>query len=209
MGKKYQHSGWKYLIPGYGIYQMFKNLKNGYQPGDLSAGILGFDDVRDSTVSDNVSDSLNNHNLASELDANGYQQVEVTPADPTSSAANVINHDPNKSAQENLLGYAKVNNSASAYSQYLANQYATEMSNTALSRAIADAEANGISKYQLFQSGNMAASTPSSGSSTYQSYENAIKSQSNEPIALAKLERSCSIKVCESVGSAAKLFAKE
>lgn len=157
-----------------------KNLENGYQFGDITKGWYGFtdDDSSDespmSTVNDQITDAFNNHNVSGVPDENGLTQVEVTPADPTSSAANVINHDPNKSAQENLLGYAQANNSASAYAQYLANQYATEMSNTALSRAIKDAEANGISKYQLFQSGNMAASTPSSGASTYQSYENAM-----------------------------------
>lgn len=163
------------------IWNSFKavkdNLQNGYQFGDITRGWYGFHDNEfghDSTVSDNVQEMLNDHNISAEPDVNGYQQVDITPSDPTSSAANVINHDPNKSAQENMLGYAKANNSASAYAQYLANQHEMEMSNTAISRAIADAEANGISKYQLFQSGNMAASTPSSGSSMYQSYENAM-----------------------------------
>lgn len=159
------------------IKNIKKNLDNGYQFGDIFRGWYGFTDddaSSQSTVSDNITDAFNNHNISDTPDENGYQQVEITPSDPTSSAANVINYDPNKTSQENLLGYAQANNSASAYSQYLANQYASEMSNTAISRAIKDAEANGISKYQLFQSGNLAASTPSSGSSTYQSYENAM-----------------------------------
>lgn len=163
-----------------GIIGLIRNLKDGYQFGDLSAGVLGFTDssnpwwkkepetIGGSTVNDSITQAFNNHGL------DGEGNIEISPADPTSSASNVINYDPNKSAMENMLGYAQANNSASAYNTYLQNQYNTEMSNTALSRAIADAEANGISKYQLFQSGNAAASTPSSGSSMYQSYENAM-----------------------------------
>lgn len=163
--------GWRLPWLGGFIQNIKDNWKNGYQFGDLTKAYYGFhDDVPSSgnSAADVITDTFNDHGL----DENG--NIEINPSDPTSSAQNVINYDPNKSAQENLLGYAQANNSASAYSQYLANQYATEMSNSALSRAIADAEANGISKYQLFQSGNMAASTPSSGSSMYQSYENAM-----------------------------------
>lgn len=165
---------WKTLIPGYGLYRSFKNTidnvkKGGFQLSDL-LGWYGYqqENPGESTVSDNVTDALNNHGL------DGDGNIVVSSADPTSSASNVINYDPNKTAGENMLGYAKANNSASAYNTYLQNQWNAEMSNTAISRAIADAEANGISKYQLFQSGNMAASTPSSGSSMYQSYENAM-----------------------------------
>lgn len=166
---------WKWRSPLGALISAVKNKGNFL---DFLAANIGL--YRDepgnnqSTVSDNVQEMLNNHNISNVPDENGYQQVELTPSDPTSSASNVINHDPNKSAAENMLGYAQANNSASAYNMYLQNQWNQEMSNTAISRAIADAEANGISKYQLFQSGNMAASTPSSGSSMYQSYENAM-----------------------------------
>lgn len=168
---------WKVLIPGYGGIQQWKqiiaNIKNnGYQAGDILKGYFGFDDSAHDGESNSVADyaqqQLNNHGL------NADGSIDINSANPVSSADNVINYDPNKTAQENMLGYAQANNSASAYAQYLANQHEMEMSNTAISRAIADAEANGISKYQLFQSGNMAASTPSSGSSMYQSYENAM-----------------------------------
>lgn len=140
------------------------NLSDGYQVGDLSKGIFGIS----SSAADLVTDGINNHGL----DEHG--DIDVNSADPTSSASNVISYDPNKSAMENMLGYAVANNSASAYNDYLQTRHNYEMSNTALSRAIADAEANGISKYQLFQSGNAAASTPSSGSSLATSYENAM-----------------------------------
>lgn len=168
---------WKVLIPGYGGIQQWKqiiaNIKNnGYQAGDILKGYFGFDDsahdAQANSVADDLQQNLNNHGL----DDSG--NIDISPADPTSSASNVINYDPNKTASQNMLGYAQANNSASAYNTYLQNAWNEEMSNTAISRAIADAEANGISKYQLFQSGNMAASTPSSGSSMYQSYENAM-----------------------------------
>ena len=176
---------WKVLIPGYGGIQQWKqiisNIKNdGYQPGDIFKGYFGFSNGEGSeespmsTVNDQITDAFNNHNIAEQPDENGYQQVDVTPADPTSSAANVINYDPEKSANENLLAYAQANNSASAYDSFLQNKYQEELSNTAISRAIKDAEANGISKYQLFQSGNMAASSPSSAGASWRSYENAM-----------------------------------
>lgn len=149
-----------------------ENFKDGYQFGDFMSGAAGYSRNSETSggnsAADVVQSTLNNHGL----DESG--NIDINSADPTSSASNVINYDPNKSAQENLLGYAQANNSASAYSTYLQNAYNSEMSNSALSRAIADAEANGISKYQLFQSGNAAASSPSSGSSVYQSYENAM-----------------------------------
>lgn len=160
---------WEWLIP---FWPAAKNLGS-----VVVEGAKGFNNLMSSTGgainSAQMTEDYNNHGLG-ETDSNGVQQVEVNSADPTSSASNVINYDPNKSAAENMLGYAQANNSASAYNTYLQNQWNQEMSNTAISRAIADAEANGISKYQLFQSGNMAASTPSSGSSMYQSYENAM-----------------------------------
>lgn len=155
---------WEWLIPFWPAAKALGSVVTASAKGINDAATSGSGGVD----AEGMTSAYNNHGL----DDTG--NIEISPADPTSSAANVINYDPNKSAQENLLGYAQANNSASAYSQYLANQYATEMSNTALSRAIADAEANGISKYQLFQSGNMAASTPSSGVSSYQSYENAM-----------------------------------
>ena len=47
---------WKYLIPGYGIYQALKNVSNGYHVGDFSAGLLGFDDGDEgSEVSNSIS----------------------------------------------------------------------------------------------------------------------------------------------------------
>lgn len=157
------------------IWNSFKsikdNLKNGYQFGDLTRGWYGFHDNEfghDSTVSDNVQEMLNDHGL----DSNG--NIDINSADPTSSASNVINYDPNKSAQENLLQYAQDNNSASAYDAFLQNKHEEELANSAFSRAIADAEANGISKYQLFQSGNAAAASPSSAASSYRSYESAM-----------------------------------
>lgn len=165
------------------IWNSFKawadNLKDGYQFGDILSGAAGYSRNNEqegagNSASDVLTDILNDHNVSENLDDNGYQQVEVTPSDPTSSAANVINYDPRKTAQQNLLGYAQANNSASAYSAYLQNAYNQEMSNSAISRAIADAEKNGISKYQLFQSGNAAASSPSSAASSYLSYENAM-----------------------------------
>lgn len=162
MAHKGNRKWWHYFIPGYGMVAMASDVIGavGQFINDFSAGNVG------KTVLENGSPVADQYN-----DVNS---IDINPADPTSSAANVINYDPNKSAQENMLGYAQANNSASAYAQFLANQHEMEMSNTAISRAIADAEANGISKYQLFQSGNMAASTPSSGSSMYQSYENAM-----------------------------------
>lgn len=168
------------LIPGYGHYRWIKNQvdnvnKDGFQLSDIFGFLQTTDEpkVSMSTVNDAITQAFNDHGVGQE-DVNGHLQVDINSADPTSSASNVIDYDPNKSAAENMLGYAQANNSASAYNTYLQNRWNEEMSNTAISRAIADAEANGISKYQLFQAGNMAASTPSSGSSMYQSYENAM-----------------------------------
>lgn len=145
------------------------NLDDGYQFGDLSAGLFGYSTrSNEDSISNSVTEAVNNHGL----DEQG--NIDINPADPTSSASNVINYDPNKSAVDNMLGYATANNSASAYSDYLQTLHNQEMSDSAISRAIADAERNGISKYQLFQSGNAAASTPSSGSSLATSYENAM-----------------------------------
>lgn len=162
MAHKGNRKWWEYFIPGYGMVAMASDVIgavgqfiNDFKAGNVAKTVL----ENGSPVADQYKDVTN---------------IDINPADPTSSAANVIDYDPSKSAQENMLGYAQANNSASAYAQFLANQHEMEMSNTAISRAIADAEANGISKYQLFQSGNMAASTPSSGSSMYQSYENAM-----------------------------------
>lgn len=163
-----------YLNPLSYFGTIYDNLDDGYDFGDLSAGLLGISTNGEAggnsaeSVSDKVTTAINDHGL----DENG--NIDINPADPTSSAANVINYDPSKSASENMLGYAVDNNSASAYANYLQNLYNTEMSNSAISRAIADAEKNGISKYQLFQSGNAAASSPSSGSSLANSYENAM-----------------------------------
>lgn len=164
------------------IWNSFKawadNFKDGYQFGDILSGAAGYsrnnEEGSGNSASEVLTDTLNDHNVSDDLDESGYQQVEVTPSDPTSSAANVINYDPRKTAQQNLLGYAQANNSASAYSAYLQNAYNQEMANSAISRAIADAEKNGISKYQLFQSGNAAAASPSSAASSYLSYENAM-----------------------------------
>ena len=144
------------------------NLSDGYHFGDITAGWYGADVTSGKSLNDSFTEGINNHGL------DQYGNIDINSADPTSSASNVIKYDPNKSAMENMLGYAVDNNSASAYNDYLQTRHNVEMSNTALSRAIADAEANGISKYQLFQSGNAAASTPSSGSSLATSYENAM-----------------------------------
>lgn len=47
----YQHVGWKWLIPYYGIHQMIQNVRdNGYQFGDLSAGLFGFKDTRNNNL---------------------------------------------------------------------------------------------------------------------------------------------------------------
>lgn len=158
---------WKYLIPGYGQYLFAKDVIGGtisaakqFSPG-------------------NVANTLNENTNPIQDQYDDVIQVDVNPADPTSSASNVINYDPEKSASENMLDYATSNNSASAYDQFLQNKWSEEMSNSAYSRAIADAEANGISKYQLFQSGNMAASTPSSAGSSYRSYEDAMNRRSS------------------------------
>lgn len=159
------------------IWNSFKalksNLSDGYNFGDISAAWAGFDrNPDDSTstqsASDIITDTVNNHGL----DENG--NLEVNPADPTSSASNVIEYDPNKSALDNIYDYAIANNSASAYSDYLNLKHSQDLSNNAIGRAIEDAERNGISKYQLFQSGNAAAASPSSGSSLASSYENAM-----------------------------------
>ena len=69
----------------------------------------------------------------------GINQVDVDAANPTSSASNIISYDPNKSALDNMYDYAVANNSASAYDAFLQNKYSQEMSNSAISRAIADA----------------------------------------------------------------------
>lgn len=91
------------------------------------------------------------------------------------SATNVINYDPNADSLSNQIAYANNNNSASAYESFLANKFVAEREDTAIQRAVADAEKAGISKYQLFQSGNAAAASPASaasGAST--SYENKL-----------------------------------
>lgn len=155
---------WEWLIP---FWPAAKAL------GSVAVeGAKGVNDIVTGTAkrvdSEGMTSDYNNHGL----DEDG--NIDINPADPTSSATNVINYDPSKTSQENLLGYAQANNSASAYQQYLANQYNSEMANSAIGRAVADAEANGISKYQLFQSGNAAAASPSSGSSLASSYENAM-----------------------------------
>lgn len=158
-----------YINPYNYFATAYDNLQDGYQFGDLSAGLLGHStQANEDSIANTVTEAVNNHGL----DEQG--NIDVNPADPTSSASNVINYDPNKSAMDNMLGYAQANNSASAYNDYLQTAHNVEMSNSAISRAIADAERNGISKYQLFQSGNAAASTPSSGSSLATSYENAM-----------------------------------
>lgn len=174
--KWFDKNAWSQWVPGWNIVSWIQGLKNGEYRTPLGTFEYNKPDENGqiSTVNDSITDAFNNHNVSDVPDENGLTQVDINPSDPTSSASNVINYDPNKSAAENMLGYAQANNSASAYNTYLQNQWNQEMSNTAISRAIADAEANGISKYQLFQSGNMAASTPSSGSSMYQSYENAM-----------------------------------
>lgn len=154
---------WEYLIPGWNTFRAFHDVIASAAQIDRQAEETGH-----YVDSDGMYDAYNDHGLDQE------GNIDINPADPTSSASNVINYDPNKSAMENMLGYAQANNSASAYNDYLQTAHNTEMSNTAISRAIADAEANGISKYQLFQSGNAAASTPSSGSSLATSYENAM-----------------------------------
>lgn len=79
----------------------------------------------------------------------------------SNSAQANFNYDSSKSALENMLDYSAASGSVSAYDAFLQNKHNEEMADSAISRAIADAEKNGISKYQLFQSGNAAAASPS------------------------------------------------
>lgn len=134
---------------------------------------------------------------------NPVNQLEPDATNPISSASNVINYDENKSALENMYGYAIDNNSASAYSSYLENKHQEEMANTAIARAIADAESQGISKYQLFQGGNMAAATPSSSGSLWNSYEKTMDRR--ESLSEKELAAVVSI-VTATINGAAKLM---
>lgn len=88
------------------------------------------------------------------------------------SAKTSWTYDPSKSANENIYNYALKNNSSSAMEAFLNNKYSEEMSNTSISRAIKDAESAGISKYQLFQSSNASASTPTAATGISTSEEN-------------------------------------
>lgn len=207
---------WKTLIPFYGAYEMVKNaqenFKDGYQFGDILKSEIGIvNDPKDvvqtedrplSIPTDGYTDSAREV-MDQQLQENG--SVVSDPTNPVASAANVISYDPNKSAQDNLLDYAKVNNSASAYSTFLNNQHISEMENSAIRRAVADAEAAGISKYQLFQSGNAQAASPSSAGSFYQSYENAM----NRRVGLSETELKAYAQIIASVISSAGQLLKK
>ena len=131
---------WEWLIPFWPAVKTLGSV--------VTEGAKGFNDLMSSTGgtinSAQMTEDYNNHGLG-DVDSNGVQQVEVNSADPTSSASNVIDYDPNKTAGENMLGYAQANNSASAYNTYLQNQWNAEMSNTAISRAIAVRAASSFS----------------------------------------------------------------
>lgn len=94
---------------------------------------------------------------------------QTTVSSPASSA---WSYDNNKSANENIYDYALSTGSTSAMESFLNNKYSQEMSDSSIQRAIADAEKAGISKYQLFQSGNAGASTPVASSGISTSEEN-------------------------------------
>lgn len=105
---------------------------------------------------------------------------------PQTSGEAVFAYNPELSANDNALEYYKTTGDSSALGFLLANKYNEEMSNTAIQRAVADAEKAGISKYQLFQSGNAAASSPSSAGGFATSSENEKTRENNLSIAKIK-----------------------
>lgn len=187
---------WKTLIPFYGLYETVKNIENntqqdGSQFSDYLKGIFGFQDVPTGDGADSAESIANN---------------SADPTDPTNSATNVMMPELHGSPQDTLYAYAQANNSASAYEQWLANEYNSNMANTEIQRRVADAEAAGISKYQLFQSGNAGASSPSSATGAATSYEKSLdrKNSMNEK----ELAALVSI-ITSAINSAGKIIASK